>query len=632
MLKKGDLPEEVQEQIEEVMTYLSEGEVEDAIDIIDELADEFPDSYEVVLAQIHVYRSLGINTNTLVPLAESCHAADPTDLEVWIILIEELAELGFFALAEMELELLSSSSSPVPKEICSEEFIKSIKDAASFERNDFFGNTSHSARHYLLYNLAEKAIFFDDYPTAKKHIDELLNIASDSIFSWLSSAKYHFQQSSFSEAIEACKKAISISPNYGEPYYILAKSELLSGLSVSKYPQLNEKLLEYGISHQAFYLILSNQREELINLYEKNSDFISSFPDASRFFECVAFLLFENNEKQRANSLWQFAQTLEPNGSTLAETHIAASNIDDPEIPYIFFGPLEFPYFFSNAIEGYITLGGDLSKYKFSKEELKIIPEIYKMILSFGDSDLVKISTSILLNKSKNLKTSNAKIVESMFNFCSSERLSASTRAYVAQTISLFGGNELPLIKKHGKTIPLLLDSISTNSINPFTEGTDEYFYFDILTENLQETSIVELESMCKSLFEKTSGNVHFGIELGRVLLLLGKFDEAETIISKLHKSYPKEAAVTFLYHESKLPQLLKEAKEMVKKHSNSKLDPISFREYQFLKSAIANIDSNSEIANLELDKLELVLPDFKSICNMRRSTLSNESDKVVLQ
>ncbi len=622
MLQKLKLPEEVHEQLEDVLSYIEEGEVDDAVDIIDALAEEFPDSYEVALHRVHVYRSLGIYNDLILPLVESCHAVDPTDLEVWVILIEELAELGFFGLAEMELELLQSSTTSLSNDICPEKFIKSVREAALYERSDFFGDGTEAAKNYLLLNLAEKALYFRDFTTAERYCKDLSTQAATSVHTWTINAKYYFLTGELTHAIHSATNAIKISPTQGEAYYILTFAELLSGKEPETFPLVSNTLLDSGISYQAYHLLLSKQYDKIISLYEKNSDIVSSHPDAARFFECVAFVLHSRNEVQRANSLWQFANTIEPEGSLIAQLHLHTTDSSNPEKPFLFFGPSEFPHFFSSTLEQIFSGKIELSDCELTPAQREVLPFIYQIVLSCGDAELVRLTSSMIVHHAKELSGFSEMISSSMIAFSSGTRLSGATRAFVAQLLPVFGKDSVTHIFCKGRKVPLLNDRLDSSSINPFKEDTDEYFYYEVLLENMNEESMNELEDMCHSIFEKTANNPDIGVEYARTLITLGKFNHADSIIKELFKNHSGSIAVMLLYYEVHLPQKLSEARKIIAEYSDVKLDPIAFREYQLLKSSVSLLDASEEAALIELDALELLLPVYGVFCRFKRESI----------
>lgn len=631
MLQKIKLPEEVKEQLEDILSYIEEGEIEDAVDIIDALAEEFPDSFDVALHRVIVYRSLGINNDLILPLIESCHAVDPNDLEVWFILIEELAELGFFGLAEKEVELLKSSTNVQFESTDSEELFKSITAAAQHERSDFFGETADAAKKYLLLNLADKALYFRDFDSAKRYTEDLKKDASDALHTWIINSRFHFLSNELKEAEVCAKTAIEKSPTHGEAYYILSFAEILQGRQASTSPLMSLELADSGISYQAYHLILTEQFDALLSLYDKNSDTISSHSDAVRFFECVAFVLYSRGEIKRANSLWQFANTLEPQGSLLAELQLGNSTADEVEKPFVFFGPSEFPYFFSSALENFSAYEESSSTISFSKNEINILPHIFETVLKYADSELVKLTSQIILDYKEELLPFFPKISASVKNFAEGKRLSSETRAFVAHLSEVFGGNVINTIYHNGQKVYIPFDKLLMEAINPCVGDSEEYFYFDIIQENMMPESLPELEEMCRSMFEKSSQNPHIGVEYVHVLQALGKHDEADFIIKDLYKKNPEELSVKLLALESQLPENISEAKNMISSLSEKKLTPIEFREFQLLKSSLALLDASIEKSLLELDVLQIALPAFKVVTARRRESIaSSDKDEVI--
>jgi tetratricopeptide (TPR) repeat protein len=627
VLTKSNLPEEVFEQLEDILSYIEEGDLEDAIDIIDALAEEFPDSYEVAFHRIRVYRTIGINSEMVLPLIESCHATDPSDLEVWTMLIEELAELGFFGLAEKELELLKSSTNSDFEELYPEDFSNSIQEAARIERSDFFGDSAESGKKYLLLNLAEKAIYFGDFAIAKKYCDDLTKQAPESVRTWTIVARFHFLSSDIPAAITNARRAIDTDSSYGEPYYILSLSELILGKTPAIYPELCTVILERGVSYQAYYLILTGQYDALLSLYEKYNDIVSSHPDSARFFECLAFVLYSKNEVQRANSLWQFANSLEPEGSLLAELHLQDDSDEMAEKPFLFFGPSEFPCFFSRELEKFAQDNDTTLNISFSEEHIKLLPGIYTTILKLGDAALVRLTSSILAYHSGQLSEESVRTIHtSMLEFIKGKRLSAPTRAFVAQLLRFFGDTSVSHIYWNDRKVPLLFHKLLPTNINPFIEGTDEFFYYEVIMENMHTDSLEELGDMCRSMFEKSYHDPYLGIEYVRILIALGKFDDADFIVKDLCKKNPDLLPLQLLKYDIQLPQNITQACDLVSILSDKRLTPLEFREYQFLKSSLALLDGSPENSLIELDTLELLLPVFHTLCKAKKETLQASS------
>jgi tetratricopeptide (TPR) repeat protein len=621
VLKKIKLPEEVYDQLDDILGYIEEGELEDAVDIVDALAEEFPGSYDVQLHRIHVYRSAGVFSDVVLPLIESCHATDPEDLEVWVMLIEELAELGFFGLAQKELELLQSSTVDIDETVFSPELTGSIDEAVQVEKSEFFGDNHASGTKYLLLNLAEKALYFHDFENARRYCNDLCKDAPDSIHSWILSARISFMAGDTDTAISSARKAIEISTAFGEPYYILTFAELLSGREPEKFPHLCDSLVDKGIGYQAYQLVLSGQTDALNILYDRYGDEIPGHPDAERFFECLAFAFYEKGDTSSANSLWHFATAIEPEGSFLADYHLKEGSGEDSEIPFLFFGPSCFPSFFSSAVEDAVTGNVSVPDVSFHPDEIRMLPYIFSLVLESGDATLVRITADLLVSCKDYPESSQECIVTSMRKFCESKRLSGSTRAYISRLLPAFGGTPPDSIYYKGRFVPFPHQRLAFDKINPCSEGSEEHLYFELIleNENLPETPLSEIEEICKSLFSKTDGNPHIGVEYSRILVCLGKFDEAGEVVRHLHGRYPDILSVRLIFHEINLPQGLSDARQIVEECSESSLGAVEFRELKFLEAALLLLENQHEAALLELDSLDLLLPAFSSFTAARR-------------
>jgi tetratricopeptide (TPR) repeat protein len=624
VIKKETLPEEVEEQLQDILSYLEEGEYEDAVDIVEALAEEFPESYEVILHKVHVYRSLGLHSDEVLPLIEECHAADPSDLDVWVMLVEELAELGFLGLAEMELELIKSSTTDLKEEVCSEEFISSIREASALEKSEYFGDAPDASRLYIAYNLADKSLYFKDFSQASRYTTELIEQAPTAAQSWLIYARFNFQSGNMKEAIRASKKAIEIAPDNGESYYIQSFSEQVLGTKLTIYPELGTTLLDIGISYQAYHLIFTDQIEALIALYENEKDLASSHPDGMRFFECLAFIFYQKGDFEKATTCWQHANALEPDGSLLSELHLKdlQEEQDDSNIPYILFGPSEFPAFFSQLIERNMDEVGEDALSTLTQEQLEVIPNLYSTVLMYADMGMVKLSTQLLISHFETLED-KATILESMLTFAKGKRLSGKTRAFVSHLISLLGTTTLDAIFYRGRYVPFQNLTLDYVPLNVFEEGTDEYFYFEIILENIREGSLSEIEEVCKGIIEKTENHPAFGVEYARILLTLGKFDTAEKVIRELKKNNPDNISISLLLSEIELPANLTDAKMLLEKVEQKKsISPVEFREYQFLKSSVHLYEESIEEALLALDSFELTFPELAELSTHKREAI----------
>jgi tetratricopeptide (TPR) repeat protein len=624
VIKKEALPEEVEEQLQDIISYLEEGEYEDAVDIVEALAEEFPESYEVILHKVHVYRSLGLHSDEVLPLIEECHAADPSDLDVWVMLVEELAELGFLGLAEMELELIRSSTTDLKEEVCSEEFTTSIREASALEKSEYFGDAPDASRLYIAYNLADKSLYFKDFSQASRYTRELIEQAPTAAQSWLIYARYHFQTGNMNEAIRAAREAIAIAPDNGEAYYIQSFSEQLLGTKLTTYPELSTSLLDVGISYQAYHLIFTDQVEALIALYEEEKDLASSHPDGMRFFECLAFIFYQRGEREKAITCWQHANALEPEGSLLSELHLKdiQEEHEDSDIPYILFGPSEFPAFFSQLIERNLDEVGEDALESLTKEQLEIIPNLYSTVLMYADMGMVKLTTQLLISHIETLKDKKT-ILESMYTFAKGKRLSGKTRAFIAHLMAISGNTAPNAIFYRGRFVPFQSDTLEFIPLNMFEEGTDEYFYFEIILENIREGSFSDIEEVCKGIIEKTGNHPVFGVEYARILLTLGKFDTAEKVIRVLAKNNPDNLTISLLLSEVELPGNLSHAKTLLEEVEKKKsLSPVEFREYQFLKSSVHLYEESIEDALLALDTFELTFPELEELSILKREAI----------
>jgi len=616
VLNREKLPEEVEEQLQEIEHFLNEGDFEDALDIIDGLVEDYPHNYEVLLQKIRVYKTVGAFSNEVLTLLEKCHASEPTDLEVWMMLVEELVSLGLLALAEKELELIKSSVKDIEKEEDAAEFISSIIAASVQERNEHYGERPDAARLQILLNLAEKSLFLKDFDQALKHIEELTDKAPECAQNWRTAARMHFIAGSFERASIAAKKAIELDKKSGEVYYVLALSECALGLQLTPFPELSENLLDQGISYQSYYLLFSGQGDTLIELYEQEADSVSGHPDAMRFFECLAFVYYMKGDEREALATWQRAVALDPEDSLIAELsqRYLEDSEDDAEVPFVLLGPSEFPHFFSRELE-YRVEGRPLTELPPLKDsEISALPHLFSLVLSFGDEMLVRTSLSLILDYYDKI-SDKEKLHSSMLDFANGVRLSSLPRVSIAHLLNDLGVEAPEEIYIRGRFVIFAPKKIQIEPVLSFPEGSDEELYYSILEESIAEGVLERAEEIGREAFKVNPTDPNFGVEFARTLLLIGKFDEADTVIDKLLDANPKNDALRLLECESRLHENLTKAKDLLEELSKKNSFTTSeYREFQLLSAALALREGDVEKAIHDLDVLEVAILNAKEL------------------
>ncbi|HMO16515.1 MAG TPA: hypothetical protein PKA63_01805 [Oligoflexia bacterium] len=625
----------------EVDELISEGELYDALDIINHMAKSYPNLDQVLLKKIEICSSLGIHSKETLSILETLHSNNPSDIDIWLLLVGELSSFGLFALAEKEIELILSSAEGFSADEDTNDFITDIRQISASEREHIFND---SERLQLIYNLAEKSLLNANLDKAIQFAEELYTGSIDNLAVLVKASQIFYSSGEFKRAKSIAEEIISSDNSFSEAFEIAAFSARSLGEPVKNFPLPEESLFESENSRIGSilrYLLLSGNENVIVSIFEKFEDSILSHPEAYEFLEALAFIEFRRGNRELAIEHWQRAALLEQDDSTISRLNLEEieQGEEDADAGFYFYGPHLFPAFFNREIVSFAE-SDDLSyKTSLTAAELPSLPNLAVMAIEFGDSNLVNLAARLALSvaresNSKNIVLTELKKITEGYRLSPFERmecLSILREHGFAETISIYFRNRklnVPLIKMEEE--PVDLDVFLAAAEYGRTKDTQNLNSSEmslIIQKYLEAGDFETVRTLALKAIISDPGNLRAYVDYLRSLKILGLFDEVEEHIDPLRSLPNKSTALQAFIFDFDLPESIDKGRYYLSSiNIDEPLTEQDLRELQILRSSIFRYDDNEEEADNALDILELYIPNSGPL--VREIRFLNSSSK----